>query len=226
MLTTAALTIKWLGQACFVITTMSGVSIVIDPFAATLGYEPPAVEANVAFVSHDHRDHNATNLLKGDPKVIGPLKDKSSDQGSIKIGKETIAYKSIMTYHDTVGGKERGANTARVISVNGLRICHLGDLGQPTLTAAQLKAIGPIDVLMIPVGGFYTIDGKQAQKVVGQLKPRIVIPMHYKTPASNNPNLGTPDEFLKGFECIQKADKLTISPKTLPKETTAYVLKY
>ncbi len=225
MPTTAALTIKWLGQACFVITTMSGANIVIDPFAATLGYEPPAVQANVAFVSHDHRDHNATNLLKGDPKVIGPLKDQSSDQGAIKIGKETIAYKSILTDHDNLGGNERGANTARVITVNGVRICHVGDLGH-LLTPVQVKAIGPVDVLMIPVGGFYTIDGKQAQKVVGQLKPKIVIPMHYKTPASNNPNLATADEFLKGFKCIQKADKLTISPKTFPKETTVFVLKY
>ena len=219
-----ALTIKWLGHACFLITTMAGSNVVIDPFGSGLGYEVPGVKADVVFVSHGHFDHNAVDVLKGGPEVIGPLSGKSSDHGTIKIGNDRIRYKSVLAYHDPSGGKQRGANTIRVIEVDGVRICHLGDLGH-ILTASQVKAIGRVDVLMIPVGGVYTIDGAQAKKVVQQLKPGYVIPMHYKTPALKI-NLDTADEFLKGYKHVKRADKLQVSKDSLPKETTVVVLKY
>jgi len=216
------LTIKWLGHACFLITTMAGSNVVIDPFGPHLGYKTPGVKADVAFVSHGHFDHNAVDVLKGDPKVI--VSGKGSDRGTIKIGDDRIRYKSVPTFHDSSGGRQRGANTIWVIEADGVRICHLGDLGH-ILTASQVKAIGRVDVLMVPVGGVYTIDGAQAKEVVRQLNPGYVIPMHYKTPALSI-NLKTADQFLKGYKDVEHADKLQVSKASLPKETTVVVLKY
>jgi L-ascorbate metabolism protein UlaG (beta-lactamase superfamily) len=230
------LTIKWLGHACFLITTAAGSNIVIDPFGAGVGYKPPSVKADVVFVSHAHFDHNAVDALESSRNVVRPLEGKDFERGAVTSGKcistqraivcrkENIPYKSILTYHDPSGGKERGENTVRLIVVDGIRICHLGDLGH-VLTADQVKAIGPVDVLLIPVGGVYTIDGAQAQKVVRQIKPKLVVPMHYKTPALKI-NLEPPDKFLSGFKNVKHAEKLVVSKDSLPKETTVVVLKY
>lgn len=219
-----ALTIKWLGHACFLITTTAGTNIVLDPFGEGLGYRTPAVKADIAFVSHAHFDHNAVSVLKGSPKVVEPLSGRKQSSEKIRVGKDVLIHTAILTYHDQSEGRQRGTNTVRVIEVNGLRICHLGDLGH-VLTREQAKAIGSVDVLMVPVGSVYTIDGQQAKKVVAQLKPRIVIPMHYKTP-SLKLDLEPPDSFLKGYKHVEYKDKLQVSKGSLPKETTVVVLKY
>jgi len=223
-MTSLALTIKWLGHACFLITTLGGTNIVFDPFGPGLGYKPPAVKADVAFVSHSHFDHNAVNVLSGNPRVVGPLSGTKKASGTIKVGNDTITYKAILTYHDNSQGRQRGTNTVHVIQVHGVRICHLGDLGH-LLTKEQIKDIGAVDVLMIPVGSVYTIDGQQAREVVAQLKPKIVIPMHYKT-RDLIMNLKSADEFLKNYKNVQHKNKLQVSKDTLPKETTVVVLKY
>jgi L-ascorbate metabolism protein UlaG (beta-lactamase superfamily) len=232
-----ALAIKWLGQACFLITTMGGSNVVVDPFGDGLGYKPPAVKADIVFVSHDHFDHNAVGVPTGNPKVVRPLSGTKSVRQAFPIGQPTrtsgsgdrgadiIHCTSIPSWHDSSGGKDRGANTIRVFEVDGLRVCHLGDLGH-VLTAEQVKAIGTVDVLMIPVGGVYTIDAAQAQRVVRQLEPRVVIPMHYQTPALKRVKLGSVDGFLKGFKHVKRMDELRISKESLPKETTVVVLKY
>lgn len=220
----AGVVIKWLGHACFLVTALAGTNIVFDPFGEGLGYKVPRVEADVVFVSHSHFDHNAINVLKGSPKVIGPLEGKACDSGKIKVGKSFISYKSILTDHDPSGGRQRGKNTVRVVELEGVRICHLGDLGH-LLTSEQVKEIGKVDVLMIPVGSVYTIDGNQAKKVVAQLKPKIVIPMHFKTPDLKL-NLETADEFLRGWKNIEHKEKIQITKGSLPKETTVVMLKY
>jgi len=229
------LTIKWLGQACFLITTMAGSNIVFDPYPAQIGRAMPPVKADVVFVSHAHFDHNAVDALKSSRNVHQALAGKTSDRGQFTIGKclrtqkaivcskKNVTYKSILTYHDSSEGKERGTNTVRLVVVDDVRICHLGDLGH-LLTKAQVKAIGRVDVLMIPVGGVYTIDAGQAQQVVGQLKPKIVLPMHYKTPWLKV-NLDPVDKFLAGFKRVKYADKIQVSKASLPKETTVVVLK-
>jgi len=224
-MTELALTIKWLGHACFLIATAAGTNIVFDPCPAKLGYDIGAVPAQVVFVSHSHFDHNATNLLPETARVVGPLSGKSTGRGTITIRGDIIRYKSVLTYHDSSKGRERGTNTVRVIEADGIRICHLGDLGH-VLTQAQVKAIGPVDVLMIPVGGVYTIDGAAARKVVQQLKPKYVIPMHYKTPALKGVNLETADSFLRGYKQVKHAGELSVTKSSLPKETTVVVLKY
>ncbi|HUV04394.1 MAG TPA: MBL fold metallo-hydrolase [Armatimonadota bacterium] len=223
-MTPIVLTIKWLGHACFLITTMAGTNIVIDPFEPTVGYKAPAVKADVVFVSHEHFDHNAVGLLRGNPRVIGPLSGRTPERGTIKIGSDRIRYLCTAANHDSSGGKQRGTVTISVIEADGVRICHLGDLGH-ILSPSQVKAIGRVDVLMIPVGGIYTIDGRQAKQVVQQLKPKYVIPMHYKTPALKI-SLNTADEFLKGYKRVKHADKLRVSKGSLPEETTVVVLKY
>ena len=218
------LTIKWLGHACFLITTMAGTNIVFDPYPIEVGRRLPAISGDVVFVSHSHSDHSAVGALKSSRNVIRPLSGKSTDKGSFKLHNEVIYYKSILTYHDGLKGKRRGTNTVRLIVADGVRICHLGDLGH-VLTASQVKAVSPVDVLMIPVGGVYTIDGATAKKVVQQLKPKYVIPMHYKTPWLKV-KLQPADGFLKGYKHVKHADRLVVSKDSLPKETTVVVLKY
>ena len=220
-----ALTIKWFGQACFLITTAAGTNIVFDPFPAQLGRTIPAVKADVVFVSHEHFDHNAVSALTSAGEVIGPIADKPAVHQVVSAGRGvSIACESVLTYHDSTNGSQRGTNTVRVIEVDDIRICHLGDLGH-LLTKAQVKAIGRVDVLMIPVGGVYTIDAAQARKVVRQLNPRYVLPMHYKTPWLKV-KLAPVNDFLKGFKNVKRMDKIQISKASLPKETTVVVLKY
>lgn len=217
--------ITWLGHSCFLINTAGGHRIVTDPFGE-IGYKPPAVQADVVFVSHNHRDHNAAELLLGSPKVVPPLSDSTPETGRVELpGAEAVAYKSIPTRHGVPeDGRDRGQVTIRVIEVDGLRICHLGDLGED-LSPEQVREIGPVDILMVPAGGRYTIDAAGAKRVVKKLNPRIAVPMHYKTPALNF-ELGTVDEFLKGYKNVQKERVLRASRDTLPKETAIVVLSY
>lgn len=232
-MTLLALTIKWFGQACFLITTAAGTNIVFDPFPAQIGRALPPVEADGVFVSHEHADHNALDSLKIAAGVTGPLSGRSTESSEMSFahyprrvmiqGPDTIHYTYVLTYHDSLGGSKRGTNTVRVIESNGVRICHLGDLGH-LLTKEQIKAIGRVDVLMIPVGGVYTIDAAQAKQVVAQLKPKIVLPMHYKTPWLKV-KLDPVNKFLAGYKRVKYADKLVVSKATLPEETTVVVLK-
>lgn len=219
------LTIKWLGQACFLIMTMAGSNIVFDPYPAQLGHKLPPIKADVVFVSHAHFDHNAVDSLTSAGEVIQPLSQKAVlfVYRAVSARRQSFMTRSVLTYHDSSRGSERGMNTVRVIEVDGVRICHLGDLGH-VLTKAQVKAIGRVDVLMIPVGGVYTIDAGRAKQVVAQLKPRIVLPMHYKTPWLKV-KLDPVDKFLAGFKRVKYAEEIQVSKASLPKETTVVVLK-
>ncbi len=160
--------IKWLGQSAFEIK--SNKTLVTDPHNPMVGKMPKDLAAEVVTVSHAHMDHNYTKAVAGSPEII----DKT---GSFSVGGFEI--KGITTFHDNVGGKKRGNNIVYVIGAEGLKLCHLGDLGH-LLTQEQLKEIGAVDILMIPVGGFFTIGSDEAVQVVNQLKPKIVLPMHYK----------------------------------------------
>ncbi len=144
-----------------------------DPFDDEVGYSLPRVEVDIICISHEHTDHNNERMVEGHPTVIrGPGKHFVS-------GMEILG---IATYHDKDRGLLRGPNTVFRFSMDGLEICHLGDLGC-TLGQAEAKAIGPIDILFVPIGGTYTLDATEAWTVIELLCPRIVIPMHYRTPA-------------------------------------------
>ncbi|HZK35242.1 MAG TPA: MBL fold metallo-hydrolase [Bacillota bacterium] len=165
--------IKWLGHSCFLITASSGVRILTDPFDESVGYRLPSVEADIVTTSHDHFDHNHVKVVKGDFKHI----DSPGEYSERGVG-----IRGVASYHDANEGSERGNNVIFTFKVDGLKVCHAGDLGH-LLKDEQVKAVGNVDILLLPVGGTYTLDYKEAAQVTSQLGPKTVIPMHYKTPA-------------------------------------------
>jgi L-ascorbate metabolism protein UlaG (beta-lactamase superfamily) len=177
--------IKWLGHSCFLLTSSGGVRVVVDPFNEQVGYKVPAVEADIVTTSHDHFDHNYVQAVKGSFKHINKP-GRYSQQG--------IEITGIPAFHDEAKGAKRGQNVIFRFTVDGLSVCHCGDLGH-LLTAEQAKELSPVDVLLVPVGGFYTIDADEAAAVVKALQPTVTIPMHFKTPPVDFPIAGV-DKFL------------------------------
>jgi L-ascorbate metabolism protein UlaG (beta-lactamase superfamily) len=174
--------IRWLGHSAFVLTSDSGTKLLTDPyesgsFDGAVGYAPITEEVQVVTSSHSHEDHFClTGLPDGFECITKPGDHQAAG----------LSISGIKTYHDTTGGKERGRNIIFVIEMDGIRICHLGDLGHE-LTQEQIGAIGKVDVLLVPVGGFYTIGPKEALSAVKALKPAITIPMHFKTDSLSFP---------------------------------------
>ncbi len=207
--------ISWAGQSCFSISVSHGkdhsADIVIDPFSEeAIGLKLPSLSADIVMVSHEHKDHNNVKGVKGTPVVIdGP--------GEYEV--KEVFVQGISSFHDNEQGKERGTNTIYMFEAEQMRFCHLGDLGQAQLTDEQLEKIGRVDILMIPVGGVYTISGAEAAKIIAQIEPKIVIPMHYALPKLKV-ELDDLAKFLKsmGKSDITPVDKLTIKQKELPKE--------
>jgi len=187
--------IQFLGQACFVITSSTGLKVMTDPYTvtSTLTYSPVDETSDIVTVSHEHGDHNNVAVVKGQPEVI-----KGVGVNTVK----GIEFKGMATWHDAAGGAQRGPNTVFVFSVDGVKLCHLGDLGH-RLSSEQVSQIGSIDILLIPVGGNYTIDAKTATGVCDSLKPKVIIPMHYKTSRANLP-IATVDDFLQGKENVKR----------------------
>jgi L-ascorbate metabolism protein UlaG (beta-lactamase superfamily) len=180
-------TIRWHGQSFFEIVSSAGTRIVIDPHAIE-AYGRKVVSADLVLLSHFHVDHTRTEVIENldKAKVITGLKklDKDGlrqDWNVVNEKFKDVRVQTVGTYHDAESGTKRGKNGVFVIEVDGLRIVHLGDLGH-TLNRSQLRKIGAVDVLLVPIGGVYTINGLDAQKVVEQIKPkRCIIPMHYGT---------------------------------------------
>ncbi len=168
--------IQYYGHSCFKITTKpSGratdeVVIFMDPFDKKIGLKPPQGKADIVFVSHNHYDHNNTDALKNNPLIVD-----TPGEFSIK----NINVTGIEVFHDKKDGAERGLVTAFVLELEDMRICHLGDLGTE-LTSKQAEKINGIDILFIPIGGNYTLNGQEATKTIHKLEPKIVIPMHFK----------------------------------------------
>ncbi|MGI6603925.1 MAG: MBL fold metallo-hydrolase [bacterium] len=209
--------IRWCGHACFLLTTDSGLKILTDPFDETVGYPQPAVAVDVVTVSHDHFDHNAVQLVPGTPKVV-------SGVGEHEL--EGVTITGLATYHDEVQGAKRGENTVFTIAADGLRIVHLGDLGH-TLNASQIMALRPVNVLLVPVGGHFTIDAQQAKEVVEALNPNVVIPMHFKTEALDFAIVGVEPflELMGGGERLHSTT-LELTARDLPTERRIVVLDY
>ena len=209
-------TVRWFGHSSFLVTSSSGLRIVLDPFAAGVGYPLPHPTADIVTVSHEHFDHNATGEVRGHFLIV---------RGAGEHVAKSTRFHGIASPH----GEGRGANTIFTFAIDGIRFCHLGDLGT-ALSEAQVRAIGTVDVLMIPVGGHFTIDAAQATRIVEQLNPRIVLPMHYRT-AAVSPGLrvlAPIDPFLerKGKVVRLNANTLTLSKGKLPEETAIYLLRY
>lgn len=206
------LDITWHGQSCFVMRTPGGTTILMDPVAFEIGYKPPTVKADLVTISHEHPDHNNLKMVEiagsaaGGATVVRGLTEKG-DWAKVSQSVGDVNVSTVNLYHDEVQGKKRGKNAAFVYDVTlarggKRRVVHLGDLGHQ-LDEAQLAALKPVDVLLVPVGGHYTIDGAGANKVVEAIAPRfVVMPMHYKTPSLGIKELGPVDPFLAG-----KADR-------------------
>jgi L-ascorbate metabolism protein UlaG (beta-lactamase superfamily) len=209
--------ITYLGHSSFKLRGKQK-TVVTDPYGEKVGKFPRDIEADLVTVSHDHFDHNAVEKLKNKPFVInGP--------GEYEVGDVSVIGVSV--FHDEKGGEERGRNTIFVIELDGLRVAHLGDLGHK-LNDGQLEDMGAIDVVLIPVGGKYTIDAKTAKEVVGQIDPWVVIPMHYgETGGGGVEGLAPVADFLKemGKSETVSIPKLVISTEKLPDDLQIVVLE-
>lgn len=216
--------ITYLGHSCFRIKGKKSI-IVTDPYEhPQLGFKMPQTSADIVTVSHHHQDHNYVAGVKGTTKRKEPF--VVDGPGEYEIGGVSIF--GIASFHDKSNGAKRGENTIYLITLDGLRLVHLGDLGHK-LTEAELEEVNGVDILFIPVGGTYTIDDNEAIEVIGQIEPAIIIPMHYKT-TDMKPDFGieiTVDDFLKtiGEETNKAKDKLIISKDKLPEEREIVVLK-
>jgi L-ascorbate metabolism protein UlaG (beta-lactamase superfamily) len=214
--------IKWYGHAAFLITSDQGVKIITDPYESgayggQLAYGQIKDQSDIALTSHDHADHNDTKSLPGSPQIV-----KSSGSKTVK----GISFKGISTYHDSSKGSERGTNTIFTFSVDGIRICHLGDLGH-ILSEKELAEIGPVDILLIPVGGYFTIDSKEATRVAEQLKAKVLIPMHFKTEKCGFP-IAPVEDFLKGKPNSRRpgTSEVGFDKTTLPHQMEIVVLEH
>ncbi|MGS0765836.1 MBL fold metallo-hydrolase [Syntrophomonas curvata] len=207
--------IRWLGHASFLLES-SGVKLLTDPFNDRIGYQPCSEKVDIATVSHEHWDHNAVDMLAGSPRVIRA-------PGVSEISGYTV--RGIQSFHDKKQGQERGVNTMFKITAEGLDILHLGDLGQ-VLTAQQIKEIGKVDILLVPVGGCYTLDAADAHKVVEQLQPGIIIPMHFLTPHVSIRELAPVEAFTAKFSRVVKKPCLEISQTDMAAESRVIVLDY
>ena len=169
--------IKWFGQSCFMLTAENGIKIVMDPYSKMFsflsGYKLPEICANIVTISHDHGDHNNVGAVKGDSVHI-------KDSGV--FSQEGIDIKGVQTFHDNASGAKKGKNIVYNFRIDGLNICHCGDLGH-LLSPEQINEIGKVDILLLPIGGRSVLDAGGAAEVMKQLDPAVVIPMHYRTKA-------------------------------------------
>lgn len=213
--------IQFLGHSSFLITTGAGTRIVTDPvdprgYEGRLMYRAFDEPADVVTQSHDHADHSGISTVKGHPVII---------KGAGKFKANEVEFLGVETYHDSVRGAERGRNTVFIMKVDGLHIAHFGDLGH-VLKADQAAQIGAVDIALMPVGGYYTIDAAQAWQVAEQVSAQIVIPMHFSNEKCKFPITGV-DEFTAGKPRVIRRRKTTleITAKDIPAEMTIVVLE-
>jgi len=214
--------IQWLGHSSFLIVSQNGTKIITDPyesgaFGGGIEYDRIRISPDIVTVSHKHADHGHVGGLPNHFEVV-------SKPGTTTI--KGIEIKGIQSYHDPEQGAIRGENTIFVMTIDNVRVCHLGDLGQE-LTEEQVSEIGQVDVLLIPVGGYYTIEPSVATRVAQRLAPKVIIPMHYKTPKVQFPIVGV-DEFLKGKSNVRRLNtsEFEVTKETLPDEQEIVVLKH
>ncbi len=209
--------IKFLGHASFYIVSNQGIKIITDPyepgcFDGGISYDPITEPADIVTISHEHEDHNFTDIA-GNPEFV---------RGAGKKIVKGIEINGVDVFHDESGGKERGTNTVFNMKIDGMNVVHLGDLGHP-LSETDAQDIGPVDILFIPVGGYYTIDAQVADEVINMLNPKVVIPMHFKTDKCNFP-IAPVDDFIKDKEITKSDSEVEINKESLPAKTTFYLL--
>lgn len=207
--------IEWLGHSCFLFTTNQGTRIITDPFDEKVGYPLPRLQADIVTVSHHHFDHDSVHLLSGQPQIFEGV-------GTHVV--RDVTLRGISAFHDHEQGEKRGLNTIFTFDIEGLHLAHLGDLGHP-LDEERFQLLGRIDILFLPVGGFYTIDVTEAAEIVSQINPRIAIPMHYKYNDSIQLPIANIQGFLKSFPSSKQFRSLEVSTSILPPSTETIVLE-
>lgn len=208
--------ITWLGHSCFKLKG-SHAAVITDPYSPEIGYSLGKATANIVTLSHQHPGHGYAQGVGGDPKII-------ERPGEYEVGGVLVI--GIPTFHDKERGEQRGKNTVYLLEIDEISICHLGDLGH-VLNGEQVEEIDDVDILMLPVGGVSTITAATAAEVVRQIEPKIVIPMHYQTPALKF-ELEPVDKFLKeiGAKQVEPVLKLSVSKSSLPPTTQVVLLDY
>jgi L-ascorbate metabolism protein UlaG (beta-lactamase superfamily) len=211
--------ITWVGHACFLIEGQGG-RVLTDPYDKKVPYRPPDFEVDVVLVSHEHSDHNAVERVKGTPTVL---------RGAGEHAAHGMDFRGISSFHDEAEGRKRGTNTIFVFQMEGIRLVHLGDLGHP-LTKDQSEALADVDVVFVPVGGFFTIGADEAAALVQSLlKARVVIPMHFKT--DRLPivfPIASVDKFAKRMENVRRigSSEVTLTRTSLPKSQEVWILEH
>lgn len=208
--------IKYLAHASFLITSESNLKVITDPYTpgGALKYNPIVESADVVTISHSHGDHNNPKAVKGSPVILK------------EAGVKTIMgvdFRAIPVFHDDAEGSKRGGVLIFCFQIDGLSLCHVGDLGH-SLNSRQVAEISTVDILFIPVGGYYTIDANEASGIVKALNPKLVCPMHYKTPKTSYPIEGV-ERFTNGKSNVRylNSSQMEISRNTLPPEVEIVV---
>jgi len=207
--------IRYFGHACFSLTLESGTVIVTDPFDPSVTFAPCDIECDIALVSHEHFDHNYTGSLRGDFETV-------RSPGTHVLGGVRIT--GVESCHDPEGGALRGKNNIYVIEAEGLRIAHLGDLGHMP-DDMQRAALENLDVLMLPIGGFYTIDTPQAEALIRELKPRVAIAMHFRTPEYEI-RVSTEEAFCADMHAARLPREIEVTKDNIGSLPAAIVMDY
>ena len=206
-----------IGHAKFLIELDNGMRIVTDPYDGTCGYPVTPVPADVVLVSHGHHDHNAVETIPGKPRVIDCA-------GEYDLG-DGVRITAVEAFHDDAEGAKRGRTLMFRIRAEGLSAVHLGDLGHIP-TPAQRMQLGPADVLMTPVGGFYTIDAAQARETAALMQARVILPMHYRTRANADWPIAPVEDFLALYDTsVEEVDLLRVAEGDLMCQPRVAVLR-
>jgi L-ascorbate metabolism protein UlaG (beta-lactamase superfamily) len=210
--------IKYLAHAAFLITTQDGKKIITDPYNVGQGIKYGAIQesADIVTISHGHSDHNNAKSVQGNPVVI-------QTAGEQKI--KGVEIKGLAVFHDETQGSQRGSNLVFCFKADGIRLCHVGDLGH-RLNPKQVSAMGQVDVLLMPVGGFFTLPVKEVVEVIRSIAPKMVIPMHYKTPKSDYP-IAPVEEFLQVQKQVRRLNvsEVELVPGDFKAESEIVVLQ-
>lgn len=208
--------ITWFGHSMFLIQSKD-LKIVTDPFDPSIGYSFPDISADIVLISHGHYDHNNSARIKGGPEIV----DK---EGTHEIKGNII--KGFSSYHDAVGGAQRGKNLIMEWELEGMKFSHLGDLGE-SVDEEKKRILSTTDILFIPVGGVFTISAEQALRYLEEIKPKIAFPMHYKTPDLNI-SVEPIEKFTRNFSNIKEIGEpsVSISKNDLPQTTEVWILTY
>ncbi len=201
-------------HSCFEINDQA--TVVMDPHdGRSIGVKPPSLRADVVTISHDHFDHNAVRVIKGEYVVVKDVAPRTV---------KGVAIRGITGFHDDVNGEKRGRMNIFHLTLDGVRFCHLGDLGH-MLSEAQIEELGEVDVLFLPVGGVFTIDGAQAQLLVNAIRPKVAIPMHFRV-GGLSMSIQNADGFLKGLpddRVVRVGNEVEFEAEDLPEETEYWV---